>query len=288
LHKTNIENFGMIQELSVWRKQASINIQEEFAQRTLPPGLEDSLPPNLPDLFATVRAGVRRAADLYIALCTIAERLGRRQEGLAGEYGRMGAAWHALASEAHADVYAGQDVRGLNAGVEGTARGVEQARGVLEDEARSGEAGGLEDLKTMRDALVSMRELFERREKGARDTIPALEKRILANETKLRAIEAKGEQAKAGEAQRVGEAIMKVRVLLYCEDYRRPWMECSSVYRTNSPSWNSTRVASSSKSACGTRSCTSTRRSTGCRGWCRIGRRSGSNTPSSWRRTGAG
>ncbi|KXL46603.1 hypothetical protein M433DRAFT_153581 [Acidomyces richmondensis BFW] len=201
-------------ELSVWRKQASINIQEEFANRALPPGLEDSLPPNLPELFATVRAGVRRAADLYITLCTLYERLGRRQEGLAGEYGRIGAAWHALASEAHGDAYAGEDVSELNAGVEGTARGVEQGRRVLEDEARSGEAGGLEDLKTMRDALVSMREMFDRREKGARDTIPALEKRIMANEAKLRGIQAKGDQAKAGEAERVGEAIVKVRILI--------------------------------------------------------------------------
>lgn len=68
----------------------------------------------------------------------------------------------------------------------------------------------LEDLKRQRDSLVSMRDLFDRRDRLARDTIPTLEKRIAANEAKLSAVRAKPEgMRKAGEAGKLEDAIMR-------------------------------------------------------------------------------
>ena len=62
----------------------------------------------------------------------------------------------------------------------------------------------------MRDALVSMRDMFDRRDKYARDNIPQLERKIQQNEVKLQGIKAKGDTAKVGEAEKVENAIVNV------------------------------------------------------------------------------
>ncbi|KJX97780.1 sorting nexin mvp1 like protein [Zymoseptoria brevis] len=195
-------------ELAVWRKQATISVQEEFVGRALPPTLEDSLPPNLQETFDTVRSGVRRSADLYINLCTLVERLCKRKEALAAEYGRLNLNLVTL-TEVTADTYAidPSDVSALDAGLRGSARHVNTSQSLLEDEARAWDEGVLEDLKTMRDGLVSVREMFERKDRLAKDNIPQLEKRIAGNESKLAAVRAKGDGAKVGEADKVVAAI---------------------------------------------------------------------------------
>ncbi|KAK5167788.1 Sorting nexin mvp1 [Saxophila tyrrhenica] len=195
-------------ELAVWRKQATISVQEEFTGKSLPPGLEDSLPQNLQDTFDTVRSGVRRSADLYISLCNLTERLTKRKEAIATEYGRFGMNLNSL-TEASADAYAidANDVPLLNEGMKSTSKHLGQSQALLEDEAKAWDEGLLEDLKTMRDSLVTMRDMFDRRDRLARDNIPQLEKRIVANEQKLQGIKAKGEAAKPGEAEKVENAI---------------------------------------------------------------------------------
>ncbi|EMC98386.1 hypothetical protein BAUCODRAFT_32418 [Baudoinia panamericana UAMH 10762] len=196
-------------ELAVWRKQATISVQEEFTGKPLPPGLEDSLPQNLPDTSDTVRSGIRRSAELYINLCNLTERLCKRKEGLAGEYSRFGMTLTSL-TDSSADTYAidTNDVPLLNEGLKGTAKHVSISQNLLEDESRAWDEGLLEDLKTMRDALVSMRDMFDRRDRLARDNIPQLERRIQQNEQRLQGIKAKGDAAKPGEAEKVENAIV--------------------------------------------------------------------------------
>ena len=102
------------------------------------------------------------------------------------------------------------DVPLLNEGVQATARHLKTHQTLLEDEARAWDEGVLEDLKTVRDALVSLRDMFDRRDKYAKDNIPQLERRIQQNEQKLQAIKAKGDAAKPGEAEKVENAIVSV------------------------------------------------------------------------------
>lgn len=193
-------------------------MQEEFTGKPLPPDLEDSLPKTLPDLFDTVRSGVRRSAENYINLCNMMERMTRRNEGMAAEYYRFSAALYNL-TEASQETYAvdTNDVPLLNEGLKSTARHLDQSKQLLEDEARAWEEGVLEDFKRQRDTLVSVRDMFDRRDKFARDNIPTLEKRIAANETKLQNIRNKpADLIKPGEAEKVEDAISKVT-----------WLECS-------------------------------------------------------------
>ncbi|KAF1989891.1 hypothetical protein K402DRAFT_325641 [Aulographum hederae CBS 113979] len=198
-------------ELAVWRKQATISVQEEFVGKSLPPNLEDSLPADLQDLFDTVRAGVRRSAEMYINMCTLLERLAKRNEGLAADSGRFSAALHAL-TEASNQTYATDtsDVPLLNTGLSAAAKHLSNSQALLIDEAHAWDEGVLEDLKRVRDAHVSMRDVFERRDRLDRDNIPQLERRIRQNEDKLVGIRNKPEELrKVGEAEKVEEAILK-------------------------------------------------------------------------------
>jgi len=200
------------QELSVWRKQATISVQDEFTGRPLPPGLEDSLSPQLEELFARTRAGVRRSAELYISICGVMDRLVKRSEGVAADHARIAMSLTSL-TESSADTYATDtnEIPLLNDGLVAMSRHLRTAQGLMEDEAKAWDAGVLEDLKRQRDALVSLRDLFDRRERLDRDNIPYLERRIAQNETKLANLRAKPEgMVKAGEVDRVVESIIKV------------------------------------------------------------------------------
>lgn len=171
----------------------------------------------MPDLFDRVRAGVRRSAEIYINLCNLTERLAKRNEGVAADHARYAQALHAL-RDCSPDTYAADvnDVPLLNEGLGAAAKHLAQAGQLLEDEARAWEGGVLEDLKRQRDCLVGVRDLFDRRDKLARDNIPQLEKRISNNEGKLAGIRAKPEsQQRPGEAEKVEDAIVKVSGVHY-------------------------------------------------------------------------
>ncbi|KAK5059815.1 hypothetical protein LTR84_009698 [Exophiala bonariae] len=197
-------------ELSVWRKQATISVQEEFTGKALPPTLEDSLPSSLPDLFDQVRVGVKRSAEIYINLCVLLERLIKRNEGLAADSAKLSQALGLLTESSH-DTYAidNNDVPLLNEGIISTAKHVSTTQSLLEDEARAWDTGALEDMKSIRDSLVSMRDMFDRRDRYARDNIPQLERRIEASENKLQQLRQKPPaQIKPGELEKVESSIM--------------------------------------------------------------------------------
>ncbi|KAM0342976.1 hypothetical protein ACHAPU_009006 [Fusarium lateritium] len=198
-------------ELSVWRKQATISVQDEFTDRALPPGLEDSLPAELEDLFSRTRNGVKRSAELYITVCNIMDRLVKRTEGVAADHARIALSLASL-TETSEDTYATDtnEVPLLNDGLVAMSKHLRTCQALMEDESRGWDEGVLEDLKRQRDALVSVREMFERRERLDKDNIPYLERRIQTNESKLASLRSKPEGAvKAGEIDRVAENIIK-------------------------------------------------------------------------------
>ncbi|KAL6921578.1 hypothetical protein FSST1_005604 [Fusarium sambucinum] len=199
------------QELSVWRKQATISVQDEFTDRALPPGLEDSLPAELEDLFSRTRSGVKRSAELYINVCNIMDRLVKRTEGVAADHARIAMSLASL-TETSEDTYSTDtnEVPLLNDGLVAMSKHLRTCQALMEDESRGWDEGVLEDLKRQRDALVSVRELFERRERLDKDNIPYLERRIQTNESKLTSLRAKPEgMVKAGEIDRIAENIIK-------------------------------------------------------------------------------
>ncbi|KAH9898965.1 hypothetical protein F4778DRAFT_771587 [Xylariomycetidae sp. FL2044] len=198
-------------ELSVWRKQAAISVVDEFAGRPLPAGLEDSLPPTLNELFNRTREGVKRSAELYISTCNIMDRLVKRSEGVAADHARLAVSLASM-TEMSADTYATDtnDVPLLNDGLVAMSKHLRTTQTLMEDESKAWDVGVLEDLKRQRDALVSVRELFDRKERLDKDNIPYLERRIQNNETKLASLRSKPDgMTKPGEIEKVVEAIIK-------------------------------------------------------------------------------
>jgi sorting nexin-8 len=114
-------------------------------------------------------------------------------------------------TDATHDTYATDpgDVPLLNAGLQSTSKHLSNSQALLEDEARAWDTGILEDLKRQRDTLVSMRDMFDRRDRYDTDNIPSLERRIQANENKLAALRAKTDGVKPGEIEKVTDAIIK-------------------------------------------------------------------------------
>ncbi|KAK5294040.1 Sorting nexin mvp1 [Exophiala xenobiotica] len=198
------------QELSVWRKQATISVQEEFTGKSLPSTLEDSLPDNLPEIFEEVRAGVKRSAEIYINLCILLERLVKRNENIAAENAKFSTALsHLTESSAAAYAIDTNDVPLLNEGINSTSKHLSTYQTLLDDEAKAWDTGVLEDLKAIRDSYVSMRDMFDRRDRYARDNIPQLERRIEASEHKLQQLRQKPQgQVKPGEMEKVESSIM--------------------------------------------------------------------------------
>ena len=203
-------------ELAVWRKQATISVQEEFNGKSLPPGLEDSLPTNLVDTFDTVRSGVRQSAEAYINLCSLLERLAKRNQGIAADYLRFSQALHNL-TECSESTYATDtnDVPLLNEGIKSTAKHLSTSQSLLEDEAKAWDEGVLEDFKKQRDTLVAAKDMFDRRDRYSKDNIPYLERRIESNEHKLAGLMARPEGApvKPGEQEKLEQAVRAVSII---------------------------------------------------------------------------
>ena len=199
----------------MWRKQATISVQEEFTGKNLPPGLEDSLPTNLSETFDAVRSGVRQSAESYIGLCSLVERLAKRNQGMAADYLRFSQALLSV-TETSSSTYATDtnDVPLLNAGISSTAKHFTTSQSLLEDESRAWDEGVLEDFKKQRDTLVGVRDMFDRRDRYAKDNIPYLERRIEANENKLAGLMGRpeGTPSKPGEREKLEQAVRAVSV----------------------------------------------------------------------------
>ena len=138
------------------------------------------------------------------------ERLVRRNEGLAADNLKFSLALQSL-TESSSDSYAvdTNDVPLLNDGISAVAKHMSSSQTLLEDEGRAWESHTLEDLKTIRDAMVSMRDVFDRRDRLAKDNIPQLERRIEGSESKLQQLRSKpSEQVKPGQIEKVESSII--------------------------------------------------------------------------------
>ncbi len=138
------------------------------------------------------------------------ERLVKRNESLASDSAKFAQAVSSL-TEASDDTFSidPNDVPLLNEGIKSTAKHVATTQTLLDDEAKAWDNGVLEDLKSVRDSFVSMRDMFDRRDRYAKDNIPQLERRIESSENKLQQLRQKPPGAvKPGEIEKVESSIM--------------------------------------------------------------------------------
>lgn len=115
----------------------------------------------------------------------------------------------------------------LNNGLTAVAKHLSQSQQLLEDETRAWDAGILEDLKRQRDCLVSMREMFERKERLQVDNVLQLEKQIKQSKIKLEQLQNRLEGPKPGEREKIEEGILKDRHAIVVAKERRVFIkEC--------------------------------------------------------------
>ncbi|BFZ64343.1 Sorting nexin mvp1 [Saitoella coloradoensis] len=198
-------------EIGVWRKQASVTVQEEFdGIDTIPEGLVEGLPPNLDEVVERVRTALKVQGQTWIGMCTLLERLARRQEGFAMDLFRVSLSLGALVDDSSASICPTHNCQACpttNRGLSLVSKHLQHAQGLLEDESRAWDDGVLEDLKRQRDKVVGMREMFERWEKGSGDDVAKLEKRIRTSEAKIAVLRLK--EGKEGEITKLEQGIVQ-------------------------------------------------------------------------------
>jgi len=185
-------------EISVWKKQANLTVAEEFDGKPMPNNLEQRLPANLEETFENIRQSLKSAAETYIGLCNLMERLEKRHEGIAADLMRFSLSLNTL-TDINLGCYAidNSDTTRLNDGLAAVSKHLTSALSLHEDEVQNWDNGVSEDLKQQRDTLVAMKvrlktgsslmlqDLFDRRDKLAGDNVAQLERRIASNEQKV-------------------------------------------------------------------------------------------------------
>ncbi|KAK9478740.1 hypothetical protein V1514DRAFT_352046 [Lipomyces japonicus] len=214
-------------ELSVWRKQAQVNVEDEFTGRALPDGLIASWDQAEIEKWEEVKKGVKTEAELYTHLCLLIDRMEKRQESVAADHQRFAQSLNTL-QEVTQQTYSvdTNDLSLINDGIKNVSRYLNNAQALLEDESRGWEIGVLEDFKRHRDNLISIKELFDRMEKLNVNQIPYLERRIQNNETRLKSMKDRSD-FKQSDLDRVNNNIHRDREAIQ-DQITRSWLikEC--------------------------------------------------------------
>lgn len=214
-------------ELAVWRKQASVSVEDEFTGRALPAGLIDSWSVEEAERWEDVKEGVKTEAELYTHLCLLIDRMEKRQESVAADHQRFASSLGTL-QDVTQRTYSvdANDLNLINDGVKNVAKYLNNAQTLLEDESRGWEIGVLEDFKRHRDSLIAIKELFDRKEKLDMNQIPHLERRIHNNENRLSGMRTRSD-FKQSEIERVESAIKRDKEAIK-EQHTRSWLikEC--------------------------------------------------------------
>ncbi|KAL1925654.1 uncharacterized protein VTP21DRAFT_537 [Calcarisporiella thermophila] len=179
-------------EMALWRRQNIFSLEDEFKRLYECGKLSVDVRGETCDLenqLDRVRKRLPKSIEYYQNMCLIVERLARRWEGTAADFVRYGLSLNSLCEnekECHVEgcSYCPQLLRGY----EMISAHMQRGGSILEDQTRAAYDGILESLKRHRDLLVSLRNLFERKDRLGVDTIDTLQKRIQHNQNKLDSI----------------------------------------------------------------------------------------------------
>ncbi|CAG8524035.1 2659_t:CDS:10 [Ambispora gerdemannii] len=172
------------QEIALWRKTNTPDLEEEFLKKTVPEEIEVRIPADLEERLNKVNKKLNESIEHYRNMCHIMERIARRREGLSSDYTRYGAALNSLIDiEKKCYIENCSNCTRIANGLTDVSSHIQRASAIIEEE-----------------------ETFERRDRLAMDnTIDALETRISTNTAKLSGKE-------DPETERLSAVIQKDRV----------------------------------------------------------------------------
>ncbi|KAI8097010.1 uncharacterized protein BX664DRAFT_325392 [Halteromyces radiatus] len=174
-------------ELAAWRKQYSPSVDDEYKRKQHDiEDMKSMIPNDLADRIQKTRTSVGSSIDHYVNLCFIMERTIRRMHGQATDYVRYSIALNSLAeSELRYHASECRSCRSIVHGYEKVAKHMQKESSILDNQVSISADGILENLKQVRDLLVSFRELVDRKEKLTVDNSDILMKRINSTKAKI-------------------------------------------------------------------------------------------------------
>ncbi|CAO3592242.1 unnamed protein product [Absidia cylindrospora] len=194
-------------ELATWRKHSPPSLVDEYKRKQH--DIEDMMsiiPGDIEDRIQRRRTNVASSIDQYVNMCYIMERTIRRMDDQVSDYIRFSMSLNALAqSEQRYHASECQSCQRIVDGYENLAKHMQKDSGILDNQVSISAEGVLENLKFVRDLLVSFRELVDRKDKLMVDNSVALKKRLSSCKSKL--THQKGIPGKEHEVKRLVESI---------------------------------------------------------------------------------
>ncbi|KAF9160112.1 Sorting nexin mvp1 [Mortierella sp. AD011] len=190
-------------ELALWRKNVVISTEDEFtSQLPISESLAKQVPLDLELQLESIKRRLPASIDYYRSMVHVMDRVQKRTEAAATDYMRFSLAVNALADcEKHCHVEECYNCGQLSQGYSKIGTHISQVSNFLDEQAKATQRGMVEDLKRHRDLLVSVKELLQRRDRlREAGTIETLEKRIAANEAKLKTLTTSAAAAAAGDS----------------------------------------------------------------------------------------
>jgi hypothetical protein len=216
-------------DISGWKKSVFNTAREEFNGRTIDPKFVQQWDEQQATaLWAGLIVELDRSHDSVVQLCVLLDRVAKRQEAQAVDSAKIAYNLGAALPPSARVLYSVADdgcVQQITRGLSRASARIETDCQLQQDEARGSQVGVLEEAKKYREALGSMRELFDRLEKYGGNNIPLLEKRIQQNQGRVTL--ARQRKALMSEIEKLDRAI-KMDTEMIAAHKNRTWLirEC--------------------------------------------------------------
>lgn len=222
-------------ELNVWRSGTSLELEEEFAHKVISQQfIKNWKEEQEMDRWRSIRLGTETSLEtltyvlqhnlflfygkktnifsfylFYRQLCTLADRIAKRNFALAMDYKKVSAAVTSFkASIPLIYTNSSGDLAGISNGLDTVSRFLSNSSTFAQDESQATDIGFLEDLKLLRDTVGSTLELFQRFDRHNGDIkIQQLENRIQASEQKLKTLKSRTDVKSGSELDKIAKAI---------------------------------------------------------------------------------
>ncbi|KAG5358499.1 Sorting nexin MVP1 [Yarrowia sp. B02] len=216
-------------DISGWKKSVLNAAREEFHGRTIDPKFVQQWDEQQATaLWAGLITELDRSHDSVVQLCVLLDRVAKRQEAQAVDAAKIAYNLGAALPPSARVLYSVTDdgcIQQITRGLSRASARIESDCQLQQDEARGSQVGVLEEAKKYREALGSMRELFDRLEKYGGNNIPLLEKRIQQNQGRVTL--ARQRKALMSEIEKLDRAI-KMDTEMIAAHKNRTWLirEC--------------------------------------------------------------
>jgi len=207
----------------LWRKNNAITLDEESASKKIDRLEEMTIPSDLEEKVAVVRARLNPLIEQWQRICILAERIIRRREAAASDLARLTNTLRAVV-EVNERCWRGDECElsnGVRLGLEQVALHTQRDSEMSEARIQALLNTTLEALKSQRDLYLSTKDLLIRHTRLSVDQVDKLKKRVEITSVKLDGIRAALKEGWQDEADRLTSLIEKDQATIAAQLTRR-------------------------------------------------------------------